>query len=575
MTGDNAHPDGGPAGSTAALAAFAAQTPLASIPTDVVERTNDVLVDSVACLLAGYSIDLGTIAVEFARDQGGPPEARILGSDASLGCAAATFANAELMNAVDFDEVLLNWGHVVPFVFPPAIAVAERVGASGRDLLRALAIGYDVAASVTSALAGPVVLNGAPPELSAGHLPVYGFSANALGAAASAGALLGLDAERMALAFGIAGYNTPVGNAIKLTASTPVPMTKYGCAGWIAQAGLTASLLAARGFTGDPCVLEGPYGLWRMLGSPRWAGEALVAELGSRWWIRDTSFKPYPCCRFLHHAMDLIAALVEEHRIDPDAIERMVVGLTDGRRRAPCSGQPGRATRWTRPTARPTPSPPAPMGAIASRSCSRPRPSPIPASWDWQAGLSWQRSPERSRCVTMRSGTTRSDLSRARRPALRSSPASGATPAMPRSAPATHGIRVPGSPLATWIGNSRAAPRWCSSQAPPPGRSKACATSRTQPTSVRSRPSSHHLRRLAPGSPPAAAPSGGSSGRVGGRVVARRSLQRLLSRPQDHANRVTKLWSHGCGLMVMVSRASGTPGPASGIASEVSRGRRA
>ena len=327
MTGDNSLPDGGPAGSTAALAAFAAQTPLASIPPDVVERTNDVLVDSIACLLAGYSIDLGTIAVEFARDQGGPPEARILGSDARLGCAPATFANAELMNAVDFDEVLLNWGHVVPFVFPPAIAVAERVGASGRDLLRALAIGYDVAASVTSALAGSVVLNGAPPALSARHLPVYGFSANALGAAASVGALLGLDAERMAWAFGIAGYNAPVGNAIKLTSSTPVPMTKYGCAGWIAQTGLTASLLAARGFTGDPRVLEGPYGLWRMLGSPRWAGEALVAELGSRWWIRDTSFKPYPCCRFLHHAMDLIAALVEEHRIDPDAIERIVVGL--------------------------------------------------------------------------------------------------------------------------------------------------------------------------------------------------------------------------------------------------------
>ena len=325
MTGGNAHPDGGPAGSTAALAAFAAETPLSSIPADVVERTNDVLVDSVACLLAGHSIELGAIAVEFARDQGGPPEARILGSDASIGCAPATFANAELMNAADFDEVLLNWGHVVPFVFPPAIAVAERVGASGGDLLRALAIGYDVAAGVTSALAGSVVLSGAPPELSAGHPAVYGFSANALGAAASVGSLLGLDAKPMAWAFGIAGYNLPVGNAIKMTASTPVPMTKYGCAGWIAQAGLTASLLAARGFTGDPRVLEGPYGLWRMLGSPRWAGEALVANIGSRWWIRDTSFKPYPCCRFLHHAMDLIAALVEEHRINPDAIERMVV----------------------------------------------------------------------------------------------------------------------------------------------------------------------------------------------------------------------------------------------------------
>ena len=327
MTGDDPLPDGGPAGSTAALAAFAAETTLASIPPEVVARTKDVLIDSIACLLAGYAIDLGTIAVAFARDQGGPPEARIIGSDARLGCAPATFANAELMNAVDFDEVLLNWGHVVPFVFPPAIAVAERVGASGQDLLRALAIGYEVAAGVTAALAGSVVLDGAPPELSAGHLAVYGFSANALGAAASTGALLGLDAERMAWALGIAGYNTPVGNAIKLTASTPVPMTKYGCAGWIAQAGLTASLLAARGFTGDPRVLEGPYGLWRMLGSPRWAGETLVAELGQRWWIRDTSFKPYPCCRFLHHGMDLIAALVEEHRIEPDGIERIVVNL--------------------------------------------------------------------------------------------------------------------------------------------------------------------------------------------------------------------------------------------------------
>ena len=327
MTSSHRAPDGGPAGSTAALAAFAAQTPLASIPPEVAERTIDVLVDSVACLLAGYSIDLGILAVAFARDQGGPPEARILGSDARLGCAPATFANAELMNAVDLDEVLLNWGHVAPFVFPPAIAVGERVGASGRDLVRALAIGYEVAAGVTSALAGSVLVSGAPPDLSAGHPAVYGFSANALGAAASVGALLGLDTERMAWAFGIAGYNMPVGNAIKLTATTPVPMTKYGCAGWIAQTGLTASLLAARGFTGDSRVLEGPYGLWRMLGSPRWAGATLVAELGRRWWIRDTSFKAYPCCRFLHHGMELIAGLVKEHRINPDAIERIVVRL--------------------------------------------------------------------------------------------------------------------------------------------------------------------------------------------------------------------------------------------------------
>lgn len=131
----------------------------------------------------------------------------------------------------------------------------------------------------------------------------------------------------MAHAFGIAGYNAPVANSIKWAASPPVPMAKYGCAGWIAQAGLVAALLAEKGFTGDATVLDGPYGFWKMIGSTRWAPTEAVAALGRRWWILETSYKQYPCCRFMHHAMDLVADLVGRNGIDPDDIERIIVRL--------------------------------------------------------------------------------------------------------------------------------------------------------------------------------------------------------------------------------------------------------
>lgn len=314
-------------GVTRTLAAFAADIRKREVPRAVLERTKEVIVDSIACALGAHVLDLGRIVTEYARESGGPAEARILGTADVVSRVSATFANGELMNALDFDEVLLNWGHQAPYVIPPALAVAERLALSGTDLLHAVAVGYDVGARVSAALAGSVAVAGTPPALSAETIPVYGFSGNVFGGAAATGILLGLDPARMADALGTCGHLAPVGTSIKFGALAHVPMTKYGCAGWIAQCGLTAALLAERGFTGDTEVLEGPYGFWRMIGSPRWDEAQVTAGLGSEWWILRTSFKEYPCCRFMHHAMDLVADLVEKHAIAPETIERITVRL--------------------------------------------------------------------------------------------------------------------------------------------------------------------------------------------------------------------------------------------------------
>jgi len=102
-------------------------------------------------------------------------------------------------------------------------------------------------------------------------------------------------------------------------------MYKYADAGWCAQAGVSASLLAGLGSTGMLNILDGANGFWRFYGSPSHDDEALVHGLGTDWQILNTTYKPWPCCRWIHHPLTAFTALLRQHRIEPDEIERIVV----------------------------------------------------------------------------------------------------------------------------------------------------------------------------------------------------------------------------------------------------------
>ena len=133
------------------LARFVSETRYEDLPAAVVSETKRILLDSIGCALSSLSVDKGKMSVELARRLGGPPESSIIGTNYKVSCSNAALANGELINATDFCAVIPP-GHIPTNVIPAPLAMAESKGASGKDLILATVMGFEIAARVASAL---------------------------------------------------------------------------------------------------------------------------------------------------------------------------------------------------------------------------------------------------------------------------------------------------------------------------------------------------------------------------------------------------------------------------------------
>ena len=305
------------------LAAFAAHTRFEDLPPLVLEESRRLLVDTLGCALGGWSHPKGTIGVDYARLQGpGAPgaQATIIGSRERVSTVAAAFANGELINALDYDAVLPP-GHVSPYVMPGALAEAEAVGASGRELLCAVAIAHEISNRIGKALDYlRDVKDGriSPP-------PVNGYASTIFGATAAIGRIKGHSAATIIEALGIAGSVAPVNAQWSWSVHSPTATIKYAVAGALTQAAQMASTLAQLGHTGDRQTLDdGEHGFRRMIGSARWVPERITPGLGQDWFFpAELSFKPYPHCRILHGPLDALNDVLTRHDIRVDEIEQI------------------------------------------------------------------------------------------------------------------------------------------------------------------------------------------------------------------------------------------------------------
>ncbi len=309
-----------PSSYTETLAAFAVRTSFTDLPGDVVHATKRLILDTIGDAVGGFSTDIGKIAIDFKRDLGGRPESTILVVGEKTSCTSAAFANAALANALDADENIFHLGHMAQCAVMPALAVTERLGASGKDMITAVALGYELAGRIGDACKLAVL-----DQDGKIHRAKYnGLNWNIFAAVTGAGKLLGLDESKMANALGIAGYSTPVPVAGKWL-SSPRPHTKYAFYPLMAESGTAAALLAARGFTGDRQILDGDLGWWRMAGALDCDWDALTGNLGGRWTVTEASFKPYPAQRYTHSYLDLLCKIMQENRLQRDEIESVDV----------------------------------------------------------------------------------------------------------------------------------------------------------------------------------------------------------------------------------------------------------
>ncbi|HSV84571.1 MAG TPA: MmgE/PrpD family protein [Ramlibacter sp.] len=309
-------------GLTRQLATFAAETSFEQLPPEVVRESKRLILDTIGCAIGGVPTDSGAIALRHVQAMGGQPTATVVGGGRSSPVNAA-YANARLANVLDADDTFPTGSHFGSTTVFGALALCEQMGRSGRDFITAVAVGFDVGARIGCSLGPPINVQDGKVV---GYAPLYGTSATmtwaAVGAAASAARM---GAERTTHAFGIAGANTPLPAHAKWSASVSLPMHKYSDAGWCAQTGVNAVLLAELGSTGYADILDGDLAFFRFFGAQKVDNAALSEGLAQRWHLLNTTYKPWPSCRWTHHPLTAFLRLQREHGFRAEDIERIVV----------------------------------------------------------------------------------------------------------------------------------------------------------------------------------------------------------------------------------------------------------
>ena len=193
--------------------------------------------------------------------------------------------------------------HSSVVIFPAILGLAEDRHLSGKDVLAAFALGYEVEARVAMAVH--------PQHYRGGW--VQTGTCGTFGAAAAAGKLLNLDRQQMAYALGIAGCRA---GGLGETVAT---MTKAAITGWGAQGGLLGALLASKGFHSTGTILEGRRGFFNLIGAPADATK-VTENLGRTWELRNNRIKAYACGSMAQAPVELMLALHQERPVRPEDV---------------------------------------------------------------------------------------------------------------------------------------------------------------------------------------------------------------------------------------------------------------
>jgi 2-methylcitrate dehydratase PrpD len=298
------------------MARFAAGAAYDSLPAEVISHLKLCILDTVGCGLFGSTLPWNRILREALSEIDDMQQASVWGTDARCAMTNACLANGTMVHSFELDDLhkqsILHPGSVV---LPPLLAIAQRDGGvTGRMLIEAAAVGYEVGARVGMAVGTPHLLKGFHPTGTIGTFA----------AAAAAGRLRGLSVDQMVHALGLAGAQSA-----GLMCAQYAAMAKRLHAGRAAQSGLLAALLAARGFTGAENILEAEYGGFVGTMSDQADFESALGGLGNDFEILNVGFKPYACCGSNHTTIDGLKAIVADNALQPEDIAAVDIQTTN------------------------------------------------------------------------------------------------------------------------------------------------------------------------------------------------------------------------------------------------------
>ena len=295
-----------PASPAKPLTSFITSLEWDDVPDDVKQKTVLAAIDDLAAVISGAPATSARIAADYAAATFSAGEATLVADVRRTRAEGGAFANAVAANAYDIDDVSVhNWGHPGAQVFPTALALCEEQGRSGRDLLTALLVGYEIASVAGLCLYADVPVS---PERDYRGCGAWG----AVACSAVAARLLGLGENETWHALGIAEYHAP---HVELLRDVAYPaMVKHGH-GPAALTGVMSGRLAARGFTGIPTHL----------GDDRFTER--MSELGVRYFImgRGLEWKNYACCWWVHPALSAVEAIMQATPFTADDVSRITI----------------------------------------------------------------------------------------------------------------------------------------------------------------------------------------------------------------------------------------------------------
>jgi 2-methylcitrate dehydratase PrpD len=297
---------------TKTLAAFVAGASYNDLDNEVIQKAKLVLLDQLGCQFAFAATPWGKAVYGYVKErQNGRKESTVVRYGLKTSAEDTTLANSVFGHGFEMDDTeLRTTSHPGVVIIPASLALAEAEKSSGPALISAIVVGYDVLIRTGLATQGMIK---------------RGFHTTGvlgtLGAAAACANLLHLEPEVALSALGIAASDT--GGIAEFTQTGG--SVKRLHAGFAAQKGMRAALLARLGIGGPPTALEGKRGFCQAF-SDEWDLKEITAGLGKEFRILRTGHKAYCCCAAQHAALDATAACASAHGISPGEIEEITVG---------------------------------------------------------------------------------------------------------------------------------------------------------------------------------------------------------------------------------------------------------
>ena len=296
---------------TRELAQYIVNLKYEDLPQATIQAAKEAVLDQSGIMLMGSTLPWTQPSYDVVRELGSRPECTIVGYGTKVSAPDAAFVNANFGHSCELDDSGYDGGcHAGALTVPPALALAEREHLSGRDLLLAVVAGYEILSRIGRVVTRPVLDRGFH------HQSVVG----PFGAAAVAGKLLGLNAEKMDHALSIAGshssgtmeYDQRGGEVKRLHSSIPV------------RGGMMAVLLARRGLTGPDTILEGLRGIPRVFVGVEDV-EPMVNDLGNHGWyaIQGRIVKPFPTVGTIHTSIQAVTRLMQEQQLRPEQVKEI------------------------------------------------------------------------------------------------------------------------------------------------------------------------------------------------------------------------------------------------------------